>query len=477
MWGIAEMKFIPFMIKFSAIFIFLDFYFLFKLKKYVQDNNWNRYFYIVPFIIGFLMLFVTFENVWIQVADYVPSSFEKTLFTLKSLWYLPKALIVIPMIISDIIKITVKIIKGEKNFVTDNFTHSISFVKNQFKFLASSTERIFGYEPSLQANMNIVSQSGLTDSTEANYDKIYMESETSDEKTEEAINNKPESRRKFLRNSTWALAGVPFVIVGKGVLDTRNDFQFHESDIFLPQLDSALDGMRIIQISDIHAGSFQSANPIHLVRKLINEQKADAIVLTGDFVNFNHNELDMAMADFKQLKSDIGIYGCLGNHDHFMSEAQHKILKEKIKSTGIDLLVNESRTLVINGAKLNIAGNDNTGYGQFFGDFDKTLAACDTDAPTILLCHDPTNWDAHIRGKRNVDLMLSGHTHGGQIGFEMFGEIITPARIAYKQFAGHYIDKSQHLYINRGLGTTGPPVRVGVNPEITILTLRSRPVA
>lgn len=471
------MKFIPFMIKFSALFIFLDFYFLFKLKKYVQDNNWNKYLYIIPFIIGFLMVGITFENVWIQVADYVPNSFEKTLFTLKSLWYLPKALIVIPMIISDIMQIAIKIIKGENNFVIDNVTHFISFVKSQFKYVFAALENVFGYEPSLQANLNLASPNGLTDSTEANYDKIYTETEILIDKSDEPKINSPDSRRKFLRNTSWALAGVPFIIVGKGILDTRYDFQFHEADIYLPQLDSALDGIRIIQISDIHAGSFQSVSPIQVVRNLINEQKADVIVLTGDFVNFNHNEFDMAMSDFKQLKSDIGIYGCLGNHDHFMSEAQHEILKQKIKSTGIDLLVNESRTLIINGAKLNIAGNDNIGYGQNYGDLDKTLATCQPDAPTILLCHDPTNWDTNIRGKRSVDLMLSGHTHGGQIGLEIFGDIISPARLVYKQFAGHYIDQSQHLYINRGLGTTGPPVRVGINPEITILTLKNRPVA
>lgn len=471
------MKFIPFMIKFSAIFIFLDFYFLIKLRKYVKDNGWNSAFYIIPTIISIFMLFITFENVWIQVADYVPSSFEKILFTLTSFWYLPKALIVLPMIFYDSAKILNKIYKKEENIVSKRFTQIINFTASQFSMLNLFIDKFLRTEPSLQSNINVSQGTDFHDASDYSYEKNYMENTENNNANLSQTIDISGSRRKFLRNTSWALAGVPFIIVGKGVFDTRYDFKVHESVINIPKMDKALDGLRIIQISDIHSGSFQSAGPIEIVRGMINDLKADAIVITGDFVNFNPDEYDMAIKEFKALKSDIGIYGCLGNHDHFMSDKQHEILKEKIRFSGIDLLVNESRTLTLNGAQINIAGNDNSGYGQFHADFDKTLSECNPDAPTILLCHDPTNWDKEIRGKRNVDLMLSGHTHGGQIGLEIWGDIVSPARIAYNQFAGHYLDNEQHLYINRGLGTTGPPVRVGVNPEITILTLKSRSIS
>jgi predicted MPP superfamily phosphohydrolase len=464
------MKFIPFMIKFSAIFIFLDFYFLFKWRKFVKENNWNKWLYIAPFIFGIIMLFVTFENVWIQVADYVPSNFEKTLFTIKSLWYLPKALIVIPMIVFDLVKLVNNIVKGREFTSKRKVIKLLNYLSSGIRILSNGIERILKLQPALQTEPSLHQSEINSSFTESQYEKQHFENEIMEGKDIPTIKD----RRKFLRNSTWAMAGIPFVIVGRGVLDTRYNFKIHEADIHLPKLDKALDGMRIIQISDIHAGSFHSAGPIEKVRTLINDQKADMIVLTGDFVNFNHDELNLAMNEFKALNADIGIYGCLGNHDHFMSVKSHEILKDKIRSTGIDLLVNESRTLTLNGKKINIAGNDNSGYGQQYGDFDKTLKNCDSEAPTVLLCHDPTNWDREIVGKRDVDLMLSGHTHGGQIGWEVFGDIISPARIAYKQFAGLYKKHEQMLYINRGLGTTGPPVRVGINPEVTILTLRSK---
>jgi predicted MPP superfamily phosphohydrolase len=206
---------------------------------------------------------------------------------------------------------------------------------------------------------------------------------------------------------------------------------------------------------------------------IIKKISPDLVFMTGDFVNFQENEIDKISFEMKQIEAEYGVFACLGNHDHYMFPKEHEIFKSKIRSYGIDLLVNENRTLDIRGNKIQIAGSDNSSWRHNFADFDKTLAGLSKAYPTIMMCHDPSNWDLHINGKRNVDLMLSGHTHGGQFGYNVFGYDLSPVRMFYKQWAGLYKSKDQYLYVNRGLGVVGPPVRIGINPEITHIVLRS----
>jgi len=282
-----------------------------------------------------------------------------------------------------------------------------------------------------------------------------------------------ESRRKFVTDAAWTVAGAPFVLAGYGLLEGAYNFKVHTVEIPIKNLSSALDGLKIVQISDIHTGSFYSLAPIRESVSIINSLKPDIIALTGDFVNFNPVEFREVPKEFKQLKAEIGVYGCLGNHDHYMTDENHLQLIELIKNSNIKLLTNDVNTLVINGAKLNIAGTDNYGMNQHFGDFPKTLSMLNPEAPTVLLSHDPTNWDRFINGKTNVELMLSGHTHGGQFSIKLPGMELTPVKMVYKQYAGLYNQNDQYLYINRGLGLTGPPIRVGMNPEITEIILKS----
>ncbi len=280
------------------------------------------------------------------------------------------------------------------------------------------------------------------------------------------------TRRKFLRDAGWTVAGIPFFASAWGVFRTAYDFKVHNVEVKLENLPNSLDGVRIVQISDLHAGSYYSDSPFRKVRYIIETLNPDIVVLTGDFVNNNHAEIDKISHEISKIKAKYGVYGCLGNHDHFMSPESHSTLVDKLKKTGMRLLINENHTVTIGDANLHIAGIDNTGFGQEYGNYEMAMQNLPDYETIILLAHDPTNWDKSIFGQLPVDLTLSGHTHGGQVGIELFGKMMTPVKMVYKQWAGLYHKKGQYLYVNRGVGMVGPPIRLGINPEITLLTLK-----
>lgn len=289
------------------------------------------------------------------------------------------------------------------------------------------------------------------------------------------------SRRDFLSHIGWSASTVPFVVTGYGVFRTLYDFNVHHVEVPMANLPAAFEGLRILQLSDIHAGSFFSHRPMQEVLDIINSIKPDLITITGDFVNNNDQELQRIMPAFQALSAPLGVYGCLGNHDHYANTAA---VIDRLHATPVDLLVNEHRTLQIDGERLHLIGTDNTGFSQHYADLPQALRGIDNpEDPHILLAHDPTFWDRHVRPNfEQIDLMLCGHTHGGQIGIEMGPLRWSFARIAYQRWAGLYREKraanntDQYLYVNRGLGTVGPPIRFGVRPEITVLTLRRGPV-
>jgi predicted MPP superfamily phosphohydrolase len=283
-------------------------------------------------------------------------------------------------------------------------------------------------------------------------------------------------RRKVLHTIGVSASILPFIITAQGVLRTIYDIETKEIELVLPGLSRNLDGIRLLQISDIHTGSYFGTGYLQEVVHIINKQKADIIAITGDYVNFDPDELQIYLPILRQLHAQIGIYGSLGNHDHYMTGIKHKQLCTMIRSTGIDLLINNARTLQINNADLIIAGTDNTGFNQKFGDLTQTFDGVSKEATSILMAHDPTYWKMEILDSGLADLTLSGHTHGGQIGIELLGEAYSPAQFVYEQWSGLYMQHDKYLYVNRGLGTVGPPIRVGIPPEITVITLRS-PIA
>lgn len=286
------------------------------------------------------------------------------------------------------------------------------------------------------------------------------------------------SRAEFLRRMGWSAAAVPFVVTGYGVFRTLYDFSVYRVDVPIAGLPRALEGLTIAQVSDLHAGSFFSERPMHEAVSMINELRPDLVAITGDFVNHDVAEMSVIAPALHELRADLGVFGCLGNHDHY---ADVGALVPQIRGTPVELLVNEHRTLDIGGARLHVIGTDNTGFRQNYADLGRAVAGIEPDGESaqILLAHDPTFWDSHVRPDyADIDVMLCGHTHGGQFGFELGPLRWGLARVAYDRWAGLYSetrggrDTRQFLYVNRGLGTVGPPLRLGIPPEVTLLTLR-----
>jgi predicted MPP superfamily phosphohydrolase len=335
--------------------------------------------------------------------------------------------------------------------------------------------------PDLQLNLD----ESLAFETNSNFELYENSDEIKiEEKESEMFKNKNteesdkiqtrNNRREFLKTAGWAAALLPFGSIAYGAVSTTYNFKIMKEDIFIKNLPSAFEGVKIVQISDIHAGSYITNEPMKEVAQIINNIKPDLVFLTGDFVNFSDEEYDLISKNISQIHSTLGNYGCLGNHDHFMPEKSTRKLVQKIEASNVKMLNNQNTTLTINGKKLQIAGIDNTGYGQHFGDFHKANQNIDADYPVLWLVHDPTNWDPRMRDKFRCDLVFAGHTHGGQIGLNVLGNVITPARFVYKQWAGLYQESDTQLYVNRGLGTTGFPVRIAIPPEITEITLRKK---
>lgn len=281
-------------------------------------------------------------------------------------------------------------------------------------------------------------------------------------------------RRKVLHTIGATASIIPFIATAQGVLKTIYDIEIKNIEVVLPGLSRQLDGIRILQISDIHTGSYFGTGYLEEAVRLINEQKPDIIAVTGDFVNFDPSELHLFLPTLRKMQSDIGIFASLGNHDHYMTAMKHVQLQEMIRSTGMDLLVNKAKILSIQNAQLVMAGTDNTGFNQKFGNLEQTFGDNPGEIPSILMAHDPTYWKMEILGSGFADLTLSGHTHGGQVGIEFLGEAYSPAQFVYEEWSGLYTSEGKYLYVNRGLGTVGPPIRVGIPPEITVITLRSQ---
>jgi predicted MPP superfamily phosphohydrolase len=263
----------------------------------------------------------------------------------------------------------------------------------------------------------------------------------------------------------------------------RNHVKLHREEIAITNLPTALTGLKIVQISDLHLAGFYH-HPEHiagLVRQ-INRLEPDLLLFTGDMVHNFSEEVDPFVGILQELEATLGKFAILGNHDygHYYqwesAEEEEKNLervKQMIRKAGFDLLLNEHRTLESNGASFELIGVENWGKPPFpqHGDLKKALEGSDPEKIKILMSHDPSHWDLRVRGKAPVSLTLSGHTHAMQIGVELGNWRWSPSRWTYRHWAGLYQENGQYLYVNRGLGFTGFPGRVGIRPEITLLTL------
>ena len=293
------------------------------------------------------------------------------------------------------------------------------------------------------------------------------------------------SRRKFISKLGLGLASLPFFSLNFGMIWGKNNIKVLKYTLFFDDLPSSFDGYQLTQISDIHAGNITSLDNLKHTIRLINSQNSDVIFFTGDLVNNEAVELKPWINTLSKLESKDGIYSILGNHDYgdyrsWPSEKEKtnnfNMIKQYQKDIGFDLLINDSKYIQRGNQKLAIVGVENWGNGfRKYGDLSKASEKIKSKDFKILLSHDPTHWEKKVlNGVDNYQLTLSGHTHGGQFGIEIPGYVKwSPVSWRYKYWAGIYKEKNKYLNVNRGLGTTAVPGRLGVWPEITVITLKS----
>jgi predicted MPP superfamily phosphohydrolase len=265
---------------------------------------------------------------------------------------------------------------------------------------------------------------------------------------------------------------------------TKGKFQYRvlSEKLRYPHLPESFHGMRIVQISDMHLGSFnQQFDEVQQGFDLINELEPDYIVFTGDLVNNFSDEAEPWIERLRGLKAKYGKFSILGNHDYGdYALAEYPELKQKHferllqihGEAGFRLLRNEHVYLERNGERIALLGTENWGLGfHQYGDLNKTTEGIDPSAFKIMLSHDPTFWEHHVLGKTDISLTLSGHTHGAQFGVELpsLGIKFSPVSLRYKRWGGLYTENTQNIYINRGFGYLAFPGRVGMPPEITLL--------
>ncbi len=292
------------------------------------------------------------------------------------------------------------------------------------------------------------------------------------------------SRLNFLVKTGFILGSIPFFSMIYGMIGGAYNFRVKKVALRFPKLPAAFAGLKIVQISDLHTGSYMGTNHLSTAIDLVMKENADIIFFTGDLVNDLHTEALEFREVLMRLKAPLGVYSILGNHDYgdyyrWPDDASKKenlrLLKSFHGEVGWKLLLNEHTYLEKNGDRIGLIGVENySGHRNFsrYGNMKTATENYEVQPVNILLSHDPSHWDAEITNKyKFVDLMLSGHTHGFQFGVEIPGFRWSPVQYFYKQWADLYENNNQYLYVNRGLGFIGYPGRVGILPEITVFEL------
>lgn len=288
-------------------------------------------------------------------------------------------------------------------------------------------------------------------------------------------------RIRFISQVGLALAAIPFTGVLYGLTRGWRNFNVARVPVKVRNLPKAFDGLRVVQISDMHLGSFRNSTQVvqHGIN-LINAQEPDLILFTGDLVNNFADEVEPWLDTIAGLQATLGKYSILGNHDYGdysnweSAEAKQENFERLMAhhhTMGFHLLRDEHVAIEKDGESFSLIGVQNWGTRfQQYGNLAKAVEGTDPGKFRMLMSHDPTHWDAEVRDT-GIDLMLAGHTHGAQFGITVNGHTFSPAQWLYEQWGGLYEKDGLQLYVNRGFGFIGFPGRVGMPPEITVLTL------
>jgi len=339
----------------------------------------------------------------------------------------------------------------------------------------------------LTAAFNWISKSALAVAAPANHENLDR------------------GRRTFFRNAAYLAGGLPFIAAAYGFFEERLNYHVLKVDIPVANLPAPLDGLRIVQLSDIHAGDFMPQLEIRRAVEMANGLGADLAVVTGDFITSASDPIEDCIAELGRLRAPLGVWGCNGNHEIYASLEERA--RQLFDRHGMRLLRQENAELDWRGGRFNLIGVDYQRERAISGKKLPMLRSAEPlvrkDIPNILLSHNPNSF--RRAAELGIELSLAGHTHGGQVQVEIVDHSFSPARFMTNFIAGLYRlplgtdsaessakasapgasapeglptasggpEKHAALYVNRGLGTIGMPVRLGVPPEITLITLRA----
>ena len=325
----------------------------------------------------------------------------------------------------------------------------------------------------------------------------FLRSAKQADRPSEALTGLPTdpSRRYFFKTATAAAGAAPFIGVMYGFAAERLNYQIHRVEIPVSNLPAALDGFKITQLSDIHLSGYMPRSEVRRAVEMANELGGDLAVVTGDFITGAGDPIEDCVEEIRRLSSPLGVYACNGNHEIYASvESRAQSL---FAQAGMRLLRHENVLISYRGAQMNLIGVDyqaeRTPGGRRTTMLSRFEPLVRRDVPNILLSHNPNSFNR--AAELGIELSLAGHTHGGQVQVEILDHRLSPARFITDYIAGLYIRplftpaktvasqkfldaltlQAPHaaIYVNRGLGTVGAPVRLGVPPEISLLVLRS----
>jgi uncharacterized protein len=282
------------------------------------------------------------------------------------------------------------------------------------------------------------------------------------------------SRRQFLQQTVVLVSATPFVAAGYGLLYGRQDVEVVWHRVRLARLPKIFDGFRIAQLSDIHVGPFSTANYIRRCVAITNSLKPDLVVLTGDYIAWDPSVERKVVRELAELRATQGIFGCMGNHEAESNTEDY--VASLFAEQGIHILRQQRAPIQLASETVNLMGiDDPRGETEaewrrdIYRRLDKGLVMPRT--VNILLAHEPSVIAVDRAAELGIDLMLAGHTHGGQLALETVHRGFNVSHLLYRYTSGWYEDRGTKLYVNRGIGTTGFPIRLGARPEITLLEL------
>lgn len=290
------------------------------------------------------------------------------------------------------------------------------------------------------------------------------------------------SHQLMLTGSFLLCLGI-FIAIGNGIFFGRQNVKVERVELYFDDLPEQMNGFKIVQLSDIHLGSYgRNKKVMDKAAQIIGQIHPDLMLFTGDLVNNFSNEINGFEKDLSLLSGNYGKYAILGNHDYgdystwpdTIAKRQNlDSTKQAIREAGFDLLLNQSVKIQVKDTSFYLLGVENWGHKPFpqYADLDAATKDVPAQSFRILMSHDPAHWDSVVLPQTDIPLTLSGHTHGGQMGVRIAGMEFSPMYLIQKHWGGLYEQEHQKLYVNRGLGTIGFKGRIDMRPEITLLIL------